>query len=250
MSRRRFPDKLIYDPEWEAIIAAAGEPPSLDYRPPQGPIRVLSEDPCFVAVDKPALLLTVPGKPEGHGDCLESRVQARFPDARIVHRLDRPTSGVVLMPREPKAHRHIGLQFERRRVAKTYIARVAGRMPTEQGEIDAPLYGDWPRRPRQMVSFAHGRPSLTRWRVLETAQAEIAGEESTVTRLALEPQTGRTHQLRVHLAWIGCPILGDEFYAPPAIRAAAERLQLHAERLSFRHPEGGDLVTVEAPCPF
>ena len=243
MSRRSLPDPFIYDPEWEAIIAAAGEPPLLDYRPPTAPLSILHEDPAFLAIDKPALLLTVPGKPEGHEDCLELRVRRRFPDARIVHRLDRPTSGLVLMPRTPEAHRHLGLQFERRKIAKTYVARVAGRMEAEEGEIDAPVVVDWPRRPRQMVSFAHGKPALTRWRVLKE-------EPGGVTRLALHPQTGRTHQLRLHMAWIGRPILGDEFYAAPEIRAQADRLQLHAERLTFSHPVGGAEVSLSAPCPF
>lgn len=243
MSRRRFPDELIYEPAWEAIIAAAGDPAPLDYRPPTEPLRVIHEDPAFLALDKPALLLTVPGKPEEHRDCLELRVQARFPEARIVHRLDRPTSGLVLMARSAEAHRHLGLQFERRQTSKTYIARVAGRMKAQTGEIDAPIASDWPRRPRQMVSFAHGRPALTRWKVL-------AEEPDGITRLALYPETGRTHQLRAHLAWIGRPILGDEFYAPPEAKAAAERLQLHAESLSFRHPDGGAPLTLTAPCPF
>lgn len=242
MSRRHAPENPDYDPRWAAIIAAAGPPSPLVYAPPQTPLAVIHADAALLALDKPGGLLTVPGKPEGHDDCLETRAQASYRDARIVHRLDRPTSGVVVMARDPEAHRRLGLQFEKRQTQKTYIARVAGRVTAEEGEIDAPLCGDWPNRPRQMAHFEHGKPALTRWRVL--------AREEGATRLELRPTTGRTHQLRVHMAWIGHPILGDEFYAPPAIRAAADRLQLHAARLTLRHPADGAPLTLAAPCPF
>ena len=243
MSRRHAPEHPVYEPRWAAIMEAAIEAQPLVYTPPAGALEILHLDRAFLAVNKPALLLTVPGKAEGLEDCLESRMQAIHPEARIVHRLDRPTSGLVVMPRTPEAHRHIGLQFERRRLEKTYIARVAGRLPTEAGVIEAPLCGDWPRRPRQMVHFEHGKPSETAWRVIEE-------EPGGVTRVELTPKTGRTHQLRVHLAWLGHPILGDEFYAPPQICAAAERLQLHAASLRLHHPSGGSVVDLTAPCPF
>ncbi len=244
MSKRHAPENPVYEPRWAAILAAVAPPSPLDYRPPTTPwLTVVHEDSRLVALDKPALLLTVPGKPEGHGDCLEARAQARYPDARIVHRLDRPTSGLVVMARDPDAHRILGLQFEKRQVAKTYIARVDGWLAEDAGEIDAPLCGDWPNRPRQMVSAAHGKPSLTRWRVLSR-------EPGGATRVRLEPKTGRTHQLRAHMAWIGHPILGDEFYAPPGARAAADRLQLHAERLRLRRPNDGAPLDLHAPCPF
>ncbi|MEM9724802.1 MAG: RluA family pseudouridine synthase [Pseudomonadota bacterium] len=224
-------------------MEAAGAPAPLVYAPPESAPRVLHEDAALLAVDKPALLLTVPGKAAALADCLESRVRLQRPDARIVHRLDRPTSGVVVMPRTAEAHRHIGLQFERRQVRKRYIARVAGRPSEDAGSINAPLCGDWPRRPLQMVHFTHGKPARTEWRVL-------AREPGGVTRVVLWPATGRTHQLRVHMAWLGSPILGDEFYAPPEVRAAAPRLQLHAAELSLRHPEDGAALTLSAPCPF
>ncbi len=242
MSRRHAPENPDYDPRWAALIAAAGPPTPLVYAPPTAPLAVIHADAALLALDKPAGLLTVPGKPEGHEDCLESRAQALYPEARIVHRLDRPTSGVVVMARDAAAHRLLGLGFEKRRTEKTYIARVAGAVAGAEGEIDAPVCGDWPRRPRQMVHPVHGKPAVTRWRVLARGQG--------ATRVELRPVHGRTHQLRVHMAWIGHPILGDEFYAPPEIRAAADRLQLHAARLVLRHPMGGDPLALEAPCPF
>lgn len=243
MSRRLAPENPIYDPRWAAVIAAAGPFERLIYRPPATPdLPVIHVEPAFLALDKPALLLTVPGKPLAHRDCLEARAQAVYPDARIVHRLDRPTSGVVVMARTPEAHRHLGLQFERRKIEKRYVARVAGEIGAEEGVISAPTCGDWPNRPRQMVCFTHGKPAETGWRVL--------AREPDATRVALFPKTGRTHQLRLHMAWLGHPILGDEFYAPPEIRVRAPRLQLHAEELTLRRPDDGAPLTLTAPCPF
>lgn len=240
---RLAPENPVYDPRWAAVMADVAPPPPLDYRPPTEPwLAVLHEDAALLAFDKPACLLSVPGKPEGHEDSLERRAEKAYPGARLVHRLDRPTSGVMVFGRTAEAHRRLGRQFEDRRVAKTYVARVAGAVAGEAGVIDAPLCGDWPNRPRQMVHFEHGKPAVTAWRVLE--------REPGATRLELTPATGRTHQLRLHMAWIGHPILGDEFYAPPEIRAAAERLQLHAESLTLRHPESGEEITIRACCPF
>lgn len=230
-------------------MGAVAPPEPLNYQPPTEPwLTVLHEDPALLALDKPALLLTVPGKPAGHGDCLEARARARWRDSRIVHRLDRPTSGVVAMGRGPAAQAALGLQFERRTARKAYVARVAGRLSPSDGVIDAPVCGDWPNRPRQMVHFEHGKAAETAWRVLgREAHPDLP---EGVTRVLLEPRTGRTHQLRLHLAWIGHPILGDEFYAPPAARAAAERLQLHAETLELAHPVSGEIVRLAAACPF
>ncbi|MEL6980389.1 MAG: RluA family pseudouridine synthase [Pseudomonadota bacterium] len=243
MSRRYAPEEPDYDPRWASIIAAAGAPSPLDYRPPADlGLCVLHLDDAVLALDKPALLLSVPGKGAGMEDCLEARAKAAFPEARTVHRLDRPTSGVVVMARDAAAHRALGWRFERRQIEKTYVARVAGVVRGAEGEIDAPLCGDWPRRPLQMVHFEHGKPARTVWRRLAV--------EDGATRLELTPVTGRTHQLRVHLAWIGHPILGDEFYAPEKIRRAAPRLQLHAAALRMTHPRGDAPLHLAAPCPF
>ncbi|MEL7471399.1 MAG: pseudouridine synthase [Pseudomonadota bacterium] len=213
-----------------------------DYRPPTGPLVVLHCDDDLMLVDKPSGLLSVPGKPATHRDCLEDRVRADFPSALLIHRLDLETSGVMVFALNPAAQRHINLQFERRVVQKTYVARVAGRVVEDTGAIDLPLIADWPRRPMQKVCFETGKPSRTRWRVLE--------REDDATRLELTPETGRSHQLRVHLKEVGHPILGDPFYAPDAIYEAADRLQLHAERLDLRHPATGDWLSTTARCPF
>ena len=210
--------------------------------PPTGPLRLLHADDALLVLDKPSGLLSVPAKPPGPQDCLEARVRAAFPEALLIHRLDGDTSGLMVFARTKLAQRHLNWQFERRQVSKTYVARVAGSIAAEAGRIDLPLASDWPNRPLQMVCHDRGRPSVTDWRVLD--------REAAATRVELRPLTGRSHQLRVHLLSLGHPILGDVFYAPPAALAAAERLQLHAHRLGFRHPIGGAPVDFESPVPF
>lgn len=213
-----------------------------EYRPPAGPLEVLHQDAELVFVDKPSGLLSVPGKPEAHWDCVEYRVRLAFPGVRLIHRLDLETSGVMVFARSPEAQKHVNKQFERRGVRKAYIARVAGTVTADEGEIDLPLTADWPRRPMQKVCFETGRPARTRWSVL--------AREEGATRLELHPETGRSHQLRVHLKEIGHAILGDPFYAPEDAWRAVPRLQLHAVSLALRHPDGGDWLAVTAPCPF
>ena len=170
-----------------------------------------------------------------------SRLQAAFPDALLVHRLDRDTSGVMVFALTRHAQRHLGLQFERRQVRKTYVARVWGEMMERAGEIDLPLCVDWPNRPLQIVDLENGKPALTQWRVLRKSEDE--------TRLRLMPKTGRSHQLRVHMQSIGHPILGDAFYATGTAREFP-RLMLHSESLRFRHPDGGKGTTITSPPPF
>jgi tRNA pseudouridine32 synthase/23S rRNA pseudouridine746 synthase len=211
--------------------------PPPHFRP--GTPRLLHADAQLLVVDKPSGLLSVPAKPPGPQDCVEARLRAEFPEALLLHRLDLETSGVMVFARTRLAQRHLGWQFERRQVAKGYVARVAGRVAGEAGRIELPLACDWPRRPRQMVCHARGRPAVTDW--------EVIGREPDSTGLRLRPLTGRSHQLRVHLAALGHPILGDPFYGDPA---AADRLQLHAESLAFRHPEGGAWVEFLVEAPF
>jgi tRNA pseudouridine32 synthase / 23S rRNA pseudouridine746 synthase len=208
-------------------------------------MRLVHLDAGLVVVDKPSGLHSVPAKPPGPQDCAEARVRAAFPEARLVHRLDRDTSGLMVFARSALAQRHLGWQFERRQVSKGYVARVAGRVAGEAGRIDLPLACDWPNRPRQMVCRERGRPALTDWRV-------IAREPAAATRLALAPHTGRSHQLRVHCMALGHPILGDPLYGDPPRRddGPVLRLQLHAERLAFRHPIGGARASFEAQAPF
>ena len=211
------------------------------YNPPDVPLEVIHDDHEVLVVGKPHGLLSVPGKGAHLADCLLSRVQAVFPQALLVHRLDRDTSGVMVFALTPHAQRHLGLQFEKRQVKKTYVARVWGRVTEKAGTIDLPLIVDWPNRPRQMVDQENGKPAVTDWRVQRASDVE--------TRLRLFPKTGRSHQLRVHCMAIGHPILGDPFYATGPARDFP-RLMLHSESLRFRHPDGGKGMKFTLKAPF
>ena len=196
----------------------------------------------LIVADKPSGLLAVPGRGESGRDCLAARIQARFADALVVHRLDQATSGLMLFARGAAAQRTLSLAFARREVGKRYVAVVAGAMLMDEGTIELPLMRDWPNRPRQIVDFAHGKPSLTRWRVL--------ARHANTTQVELEPLTGRSHQLRVHLQAIGHPIVGDALYARPEVQAMAPRLLLHASALTFAHPANGEGLRFESEVPF
>nr|WP_300976006.1 pseudouridine synthase [Yoonia sp.] len=202
---------------------------------------ILHHDHQVLLVDKPSGLLSVPGKGGDLTDCLIARVQRVFPDALLVHRLDRDTSGVMIFALTPHAQRHLGLQFENRQTKKTYVARVWGEMADKTGTVDLPLIVDWPNRPLQMVDHENGRSAVTDWRVVRVGGGE--------TRVRLMPKTGRSHQLRVHMLALGHPILGDPFYATGAARDHP-RLMLHSETLQFRHPDGGQGMRITAPSPF
>jgi tRNA pseudouridine32 synthase/23S rRNA pseudouridine746 synthase len=199
----------------------------------------------LIVVDKPSGLLSVPGRDAGKEDCLSSRVQAEFPDALIVHRLDMGTSGIVVMGRGAKAQRELSIQFQERRVRKLYQALVDGHWTgAPAGEIDWPINVDWLKRPKQKVDHDKGRPSLTRYRVLDICDSRA------VSRIELEPITGRSHQLRVHMEAMGHPILGDDFYGTPESCAKAERMMLHACQIELAHPETGEPLCVDCPPPF
>ena len=213
-----------------------------DYAPPDTSIPILHQDKALIVCDKPSGLLTVPGKHPDHWDCLEHRIQSAFPDARIVHRLDKDTSGVIVLARNASTHRNLGLQFERRHVRKTYIAEVAGQIRQKSGVISAPLRCDWPNRPLQIIDWDHGRPAQTHWHVDKL--------QNQSTRVTLTPVTGRSHQLRVHMLSIGHTVLGDRFYGTDEVAARAERLHLHASTLSFIHPETGQHMEFNSPAPF
>lgn len=217
-------------------------PATFEYHPPTEPwLTVLHADDDIVVLDKPSGLLSVAGKDPALADCLEARVKQRWPTAAMAHRLDKDTSGVLVMCLNKKALGHVGQEFEQRRAKKSYVARVWGEMEAESGHVDLPLATDWEHKPRQRVDHERGRASQTDWRV--------EAREPGITRLRLYPLTGRTHQLRVHMLAIGHPILGDVFYATGAALAAADRLQLHAEELGFNHPQG-HWVECHAPVPF
>ena len=216
------------------------------YRPPPDDgLDVLHVEPAFVVLVKPPGLLSEPGRGPDKRDSLLIRAQVVYPDARIVHRLDMLTSGVIVLARETLAHASLSEAFREREVDKRYEALVHGRPAADEGEIDLPLVVDWPNRPRQVVCHDTGKPSLTHYRVAGETHVDGVG---TLTRIALAPVTGRTHQLRVHLAALGCPIAGDPFYGRAG--DASPRMMLHARRLEFAHPLTGAALAFESPVPF
>ena len=215
----------------------------LNYNPPMTPyLSIVYQDDDLLIVNKPSGLLTVPGKDPKHADCLIARINRVFPTAKIVHRLDMATSGIICLAIHKEAHRNLSIQFQDRKTAKRYIARVFGKLEQETGSVDLPLICDWPNRPKQMVDHDNGKPSLTHFKVLEY--------EQNATRVELTPITGRSHQLRVHMLSLGHPILGDKLYAHPEAFAMASRLQLHAEMLTLAHPASGETLVFEAAPEF
>ncbi len=213
---------------------------SFVYQPTDEQPRLIHDDDQILIVDKPAGLLSVPGRGEDRADCLIARLRVAFPTVLLVHRLDMDTSGVMVFALTSHAQRHLGQQFERRQVKKSYLARLSGRLQPREGTVDQPLMVDWPNRPRQMI-HPEGRPAQTGWRVIRSDDDE--------TRVRLNPLTGRSHQLRVHMAHLGHPILGDPLYATGAA-ADFPRLMLHAETLRLRHPESNVTMTFSAAVPF
>jgi tRNA pseudouridine32 synthase/23S rRNA pseudouridine746 synthase len=222
-------------------VAMPGGMSGFVYMPPDTPLRLIHRDSQIVVVHKPAGLLSVPGRGDDRADCLIGRLRRAFPEVLLVHRLDLDTSGVMVFALTRAAQANLGQQFEMRQVRKVYLARVRGRLEPKEGRIDLPLAVDWPNRPRQQVNHETGRAAVTDWRVVRAEQDE--------SRVRLMPQTGRSHQLRVHMAEIGHPILGDPLYATGAARDFP-RLMLHAESLRLRDIESGRSVTFSAPCPF
>jgi len=210
-------------------------------------VQAVHEDADLLVLQKPAGLLCVPGRGPGKQDCLSARAQQQWPGALIVHRLDQATSGLVLMARHIDAQRRLSHAFAERQVHKRYQAVVWGLLAAQEGawnEINLPIAADWERRPLRVIDAAHGKPSLTRWRLLGHHPA------NGTSRIELEPVTGRTHQLRVHMAAVGHPILGDALYAPAEVQALAPRLLLHASHLAFAHPSTGDAVALEWAADF
>ncbi len=203
---------------------------------------VIHHDSRLLVLDKPSGLLAVPGRGPELQDCLASRVQQVYPTARVVHRLDRDTSGLMLMALDLEAQRRLSRQFERRQVHKVYECLVSGQPAGSAGLIDLPIGRDLAQPPRYRIDRDTGRASQTGWRLLQ--------QQDERARLAVEPVTGRSHQIRLHLATIGHPILGDPLYADPAVLAAADRLLLHACELSVAHPDDGRPVSWQSACPF
>lgn len=210
-------------------------------------VQALYEDDDLLVLCKPSGLLCVPGRGPDKQDCLSARAQQHWPGALIVHRLDQATSGLVLMARHIDAQRRLSHAFAERQVHKRYQAVVWGLLAAQEGawnEINLPIAADWERRPLRVIDPAHGKPSLTRWRLLGHHPA------NGTSRIELEPVTGRTHQLRVHMAAVGHPILGDALYAPAEVQTLAPRLLLHASHLAFAHPSTGDAVALEWAADF
>jgi tRNA pseudouridine32 synthase/23S rRNA pseudouridine746 synthase len=212
-------------------------------------------DDALLIVNKPAGLLSVPGRGMDKADSMTTRVQSEFPDALSVHRLDMSTSGLLMFARRENMHRLISRLFREHKIHKSYIALVAGRMKITEGEVNLPLGADWPNRPCQKVDFVSGKHALTRYRVLENTNnirsLSLPPYEAdfVASRVELEPVTGRTHQLRVHMAAMGHSILGDMLYGGYA-NNAAKRLMLHARALSFIHPFSGASLTLISEPPF
>lgn len=212
--------------------------------PPDKGLTLIYIDEHLIAVDKPAGLLSVPGRGEDKQDCLARRVQAEYPGARIVHRLDMATSGLMLMARSEAMQSELSRLFEKRKIDKTYIAIVDGQLATQTGEIDLPLITDWPNRPKQMVDYETGKAALTRYRLLSY------DADKNYSRVELKPETGRTHQLRVHMQAIGHPIIGDRLYASQSIQEKSARLALHALSLVFTHPVLDTQLALSTTLPF
>ena len=207
-------------------------------------IPILFEDTHFLIVDKPSGLLTTPGRGPDKQDCLITRIQIDYPHARIVHRLDMATSGIIILALSHKAQAAMGKLFEQRCVEKEYLAIVDGKLDQANGEIDLPLICDWDNRPRQKVCFENGKPAQTLFTLLEY------DEQHDCSRVQLQPLTGRSHQLRVHMLALGHAIVGDYFYAAESVLAKSKRLLLHAQRISFIHPMTKQPLDIYSPVPF
>jgi len=207
-------------------------------------IPILYRDEAMLIVEKPSGLLTVPGRGPEKKDCLINRLLKPYPNARIVHRLDQATSGLVIIALSHPAQKALGQLFENRAIEKSYEAIVDGHIEEDAGKVELPLICDWPNRPRQMVDLENGKSALTHFEVISR------DDKRAQTRVALHPFTGRSHQLRVHMLAIGHVILGDTLYAEGDALKASDRLLLHARELRFQHPLTGETIDIQSPAPF
>ncbi len=214
------------------------------YKPPENtPLDILYQDSVILVVNKPAGLLSVPGKGEDRKDCMERRIKQYFAEALTVHRLDMATSGIMVFARNKRIHRRLSMQFQAREVNKCYIAIVTGIIENLSGRIDFPIRADWQNRPVQIINVENGKHCITHFKVL------WKNTENNATGVELRPVTGRTHQLRLHMQAIGHPILGDRLYNPVS-SVMPSRLMLHALSLSFQHPQTGESVHFVTEAPF
>lgn len=206
-------------------------------------MNLIYRDDSLLIVNKPAGLLAVPGRGADKQDCLSARIQQKFPDALVVHRLDMSTSGLMVFARGAEMQRRLSQLFRERMIEKRYVAVVEGRLEPASGVVDLPIAADWPNRPLRKIDVASGKPALTRFRVLSHDTA------TGTSRVELEPVTGRTHQLRLHMAAIGHPVLGDALYGR-VDSIKAERMMLHARVLGFVHPLSGEPLHLVSEPPF
>lgn len=207
-------------------------------------LPILYSDETMLVIDKPAGLLSQPGRRAEKWDSVITRIKAHYPQAVAVHRLDEPTSGLMMVPINKAMGSGLSKSFRERLVNKRYEAIVTGIMEKDEGSVDFPLMADWPNRPRQKIDFENGRASLTHYWVLERNLKE------NWTRVDLEPYTGRSHQLRMHLMALGHAILGDPLYADPETLSRAPRMLLHAKHLDLDHPLTGQKLVFDSPVPF
>ena len=214
------------------------------YMPPQDPLSILYEDEDLVVIDKPAGLLSVPGRLPEHHDSAYLRVLERYPLAKITHRLDMATSGILMFAKHRDAEVAVSKMFQARTVKKNYVALVQGQFENEQGSVDVPLITDWENRPRQIVHFELGKPAQTLYDVLEY------NASTDISRVLLTPITGRSHQLRVHMQYIGHPITGDKLYHPEPAQSPLKRMALHANYLAFQQPLSGVELEIRGVVPF
>ena len=205
-------------------------------------LDILFEDTHMVAVNKPPWVLSVPGRTPDKQDSMFTRVQQQCGEVFVVHRLDCATSGVMVFAKSKEIEKALHQRFRDRETLKEYIAVCAGNPPLPMGKVVLPLIVDWPNRPRSKVDLQQGKYSVTKYQVLEQHQ--------NTTRLRLVPITGRSHQLRIHMKYLGMPILGDKLYAPAAVVAASDRMLLHAEKLQLQHPANDATIEFFAPSPF
>lgn len=206
------------------------------------PVRVIYADDDLLLIHKPDLLLSVPGRHPLNHDCMITRLQERYPDALVVHRLDLDTSGIMMVARGKASQAALSRLFQERAVQKHYRAWVSGTVNPQEGKLEFPIARDWENRPLQKICAKTGKKSLTYFKVLSRQRGN--------SLLELQPATGRTHQLRIHCREMGHPILGCDMYAPPGVLGAAPRLMLHATRIAFAHPSTGQKLVGHSPAPF
>jgi tRNA pseudouridine32 synthase/23S rRNA pseudouridine746 synthase len=214
-----------------------------EYNPPSEPwLDIRYQDDDLVIINKPSGLLSNPGRAENTFDCALTRLENELGGILLVHRLDCSTSGVMVFAKNKQVEINLKVQFQNRETSKTYIAEVQGHLAQQQGCIELPLARDADNVPKQKVCETQGKQAITYYRVLET--------RANSSLVELKPVTGRTHQLRVHMLALGHPILGDDFYGDDACIAAAPRLHLHAQSLSFKHPTSQQDVTFNVEHEF